>query len=376
MLFQIKINQSCQIMKNHILLLLLFLASVSCKKEAAIINPELNTITEAVYASGYVVPKSEYQVFSKAEGFLVKKLVADGEAVKAGEPLFYIENEQQNSKYRNALDLYEMARNNYKSNSPILEEITSGMEASRKKLVFDSIQYERFKNLIGNNAASKLDYDRAKLSYENSQNEYILQKTRYEKVKNQLFIELRNAENQLKISTDENSNNIIKSRIDGRLYQTLKEEGELIKRNEAIAVVGNNDSFHLQLQIDELDINKVKVGQQVLVKIDAFPKNVFKAQVKKIYPLINKKDQSIRVDAEFTEEIPLDFSGLAAEANIIIKQKENALLISRSFLINEDSVMVMTNGKKDKIKVTIGIETLEKVEVISGLDKDSQLIMK
>jgi HlyD family secretion protein len=355
-------------------LIIYLLSSCGAKKEIAI--PELQSITEAVYASGYVIPKNEYQVFSKAEGYLIKKLVQDGEEVKAGEPLFYLENEQQGSRYRNALEVYEMAKNNYKTNSPVLEELEKSMASAKKKLNFDSLQLVRFQNLLDNKATSVVEYDKVKLSYENARTEFQITKNRYDKIKNQLFIDLKNAESQLKIASDENSNSIIKSRIDGRLFHTLKNEGELIRRSELIATVGDKDSFYLQLNIDELDIEKVREGLDILVKIDAYPTKVFKAKVTKIYPTINKKDQSVRVDADFSETIPTVFSGLAAEANIITRHKEKALVIPRMFVFNEDSVWVRVNGKEEKVKIVKGLETLEKVEVIAGISEETELIRK
>ena len=81
---------------------------------------------EAVYASGFVVAKDEYEVYSQAEGYLSEKLVMDGEEVRQGDPLFVIESDQQSSRYRLAKENYDMAMSNYSQNSPVLEELRVG----------------------------------------------------------------------------------------------------------------------------------------------------------------------------------------------------------------------------------------------------------
>jgi multidrug efflux pump subunit AcrA (membrane-fusion protein) len=112
-----------------------------------------------------------------------------------------------------------------------------------------------------------------------------------------------------------------------------------------------------------------------LVKIDAFPQKIFRAQVTKIYPTVDPRDQSLRVDAQLTDTLPGYYSGLGLEANIIISQKDKALVIPRTLLLPGDSVAVNQNGQGKRLKVVKGAETLSEVEIISGLTPASQLIM-
>jgi HlyD family secretion protein len=131
----------------------------------------------------------------------------------------------------------------------------------------------------------------------------------------------------------------------------------------------------LKLTIDELDLQRVKPGQEVMVKIDAYPEKVFHGKVVKMYPLIDTRQQSLRVDAELTDTLPSIFSGLAVEANIIIRENKTALVIPKTALLPGDSVWI--DGKNpEKIKVTRGIETLDEVEITGGITKDSKILLK
>jgi hypothetical protein len=92
--------------------------------------------------------------------------------------------------------------------------------------------------------------------------------------------------------------------------------------------------------------------------------------------MMNASDQSFRVDAEFEDKYEVTFNGTNAEANIIISTKQNILTIPKNCLASKDSVWVEDNGDEKKIKITTGIENFDEIEVISGLTKDSKIIIK
>jgi HlyD family secretion protein len=81
------------------------------------------------------------------------------------------------------------------------------------------------------------------------------------------------------------------------------------------------------------------------------------------------------VDAVLRDSLPGSFSGLAVEANIIIRHKEKALVIPKAALIGNDSVVVRKDGDETIVRVTKGIQTLEEVEIIEGVDSSTELIV-
>ncbi|MFZ6010691.1 MAG: efflux RND transporter periplasmic adaptor subunit [Bacteroidota bacterium] len=362
--------------RRNFIVLLSAIAWVGCSNNKEGLKPEMKPLMEAVYASGFVISKDEYEIFAQVEGYVADKLVQDGDLVKKGDPLYVIEAGQQSARYRIAKETYELAAKNYRHDSPVLREVRAAMETTHDKMQFDSLNYVRFSNLMKSNATSKAEFDRMKLAYENSQHDYILQRSRYEKSRNQLYLEYENARNQLVIASDEAGRYIVRSEVDGLVFMTSKDKGELIRRNEVIAVVGKRDAFYLQLNVDELDVQRVQVGQETLVKIDAYPNKVFKGKITKVYPLVDRRQQAIRVDAELNESLPGWFSGLALEANIIIRKKDAAVVIPKTMLLPGDSVLINTEDGARKVKVVRGIETLDQVEILEGLDTSKRLVMK
>jgi HlyD family secretion protein len=363
-------------MDRRVLPILLIFSIVACQRDQQIIKPEKKPLMEAIYASGFVVARDEYQVFAQAEGYLSAKLVQDGDTVRRGDALFIIEADQQSARYRIARENYDMALANYGKGSPVINELNAAVDAARTKMQFDSLNFVRYSNLLKSNATTRADYDRIKLQFDNSKNEYILQKSRLSKTQNQLYIELQSAKSQLQIAGDESGRYTVRSQINGRVFKTMKERGELVRRNEAVAIIGMDNAFYLQLNVDELDVQRLKVGQQVLAKIDAYPGKVFQARVSKIYPMINQQQQSIRVDADLTVPLPGNFSGLALEANIVIRKKDDALVIPKAALLPGDSLNIKTDDGLKKIKIIRGIETLDEVEIVEGLESTESLIVE
>src|SRR5689334_9765760 len=191
----------------------------SCGNRGDELKPSIKPLMEAVYASGFVVSEDEYQVFSQADGYLGTKLVSDGQAVKRGDPLFIIESGQQSARTRFAKENYEMAEKNYRENSPVLRELRSALETSRTKMKFDSVNFVRYTNLLKGKATSQSEYDRMKIAYDNSSNDYKLQKSRYEKTLNQLYLDLQNTRSQLQIASDEAGRYTLRSDVDGLVFK-------------------------------------------------------------------------------------------------------------------------------------------------------------
>jgi HlyD family secretion protein len=353
--------------------MLVLAAMLGCSTKGEFAVPETKMLMEAVYASGFVVSENEYQAFSQVDGYITEKLAGDGDPVKVGDPLYIIEADQQNARYRMAKENYELARQNVSEDSPVLSELAAALRSAKTKVQFDSINFVRYTNLFNSNATTKAEYDRIKLVYEHSRNDYLLAESRYRRTYDQLKVDLNNAENQYRISRDESARYIIRSQVNGMVFKTFKEKGELIKRTELAAVLGSMESFYLQLNVDELDVQRVKTGQRALVRIDAYPDKIFNAEITRIYPLVDTRQQSIRVDAELKDELPAAFSGLALEANIIIHQKENALVIPKSALLAGDSVIVKRDKGENKVRIRTGIVTLSEVEVLEGLEAGSMV---
>jgi multidrug efflux pump subunit AcrA (membrane-fusion protein) len=131
-----------------------------------------------------------------------------------------------------------------------------------------------------------------------------------------------------------------------------------------------------KLSVDEDDFGKVVVGQKVFIKTDAFPDKVFQARIAKIYPLLNKAEQTFRADAEITDPLPGALYGLNIEANIVIGENKPVLAIPKEALLKGDSVLMKEKDIVRKVKISKGVEDRDWVEVKSGLSANNLILIQ
>ncbi len=364
-------------MKNSGLIILALVGTlVSCKKsENTNTSPQYKSLTEAVYASGNIYPKNEYKLTANADGFLIKQTAFEGDAVGKNHLLFQLESASQEARLEASSNILRQSEANFSDNSPILDELEVQFRNARTKLANDSVNFKRYKELYDRNATTRIEYERAELAYQTSKNDVSARRKAWLRTKNQLYVDLQNSKSNFKVNAREEDNYRIKSFEAGKLYEIYKKQGELVRRGEAVALVGDANEVYAQLAIDESDFVKVQIGQTVLVKIDVYKDKIFKAKVTKLYPKLNKSDQTFRVDAEFVEEKPNAYYGMTIEANIVVSENPRVLTIPKNYLVGNDSVWIEENGDKKKIKITKGVENLDMVEVKAGLTEKSVLVL-
>jgi multidrug resistance efflux pump len=74
----------------------------------------------------------------------------------------------------------------------------------------------------------------------------------------------------------------ITSPIAGTIVEDNGVEGQIVTPAKQLAVVADTDNLYIGVNIEETDINKIKVGQAVDVKIDAYPGKTFQGTVSEI----------------------------------------------------------------------------------------------
>jgi multidrug efflux pump subunit AcrA (membrane-fusion protein) len=158
------------------------------------------------------------------------------------------------------------------------------------------------------------------------------------------------------------------------VYEVFKQKGDMVNLNQPIALVGSGKMI-AKLLVDEDDLSKIWIGQKAEIKMDAFPNKVFNAKITRIYPVLNKAEQSFRVDAEFAEPLPINIYGLNIEANILITENKQVVTIPKRAVLKGDSVMIKQAGKTQAIKIEKGIEDDQMVEIKPNSIPSTSLII-
>ena len=354
------------------LIVTIFLAFLhSCRNGEERVRAEITSLTESVYAALVVQPDELYQVHSAISGIIEIIHVAEGDTVIKGSPLIQVRNTNPRLNLENSRLVLDMAQSNYKGRANLLNELRSEIEIAQLKLSNDSLNYVKQKNLWDKNIGTRNTFESRELAYKTSRANLQLLKNRLTRTEEDLLTALKEAQNNYQNALHTNKDYTVTSKIDGRVYDLFKEPGEIVSPQEPIASIGHTQRFIMEMEVDEVDIARVEAGQRVIITLDAYPKTTFNARVNRIYPTKDVATQTFKVEAEFTDVPAKLFPGLSGEANIIVRTRDNVLVVPKAYVNGNNEV------KTDRgvVKVTTGIESLDKVEILSGIDTTMNLYL-
>jgi multidrug efflux pump subunit AcrA (membrane-fusion protein) len=358
-------------MKNISILFVFIFALFSCGKKSTETTPVRKDITETVFASGTLEPENKYNLIAQSEGYIIDLKFNNGDEIKEGQVLAIIDNKTNAINASSNENLTGIAAQNASSEGPTLKQAATNLQLLKEKFEQDSLQLSRYQKLIQSNSVSKLELENVKLAFENSKTNYLNAGQNFKLLKQQTEQQLILQRSQRDVSSVSNDNNVVKAVLPGKIYKKVKEKGDYVRRGDVIAVIGNSGDLYARLNIDENNISKIKLGQQTIVQLNVDKEKTYNATISEIVPSFDEATQSFICKAKFTEPITFNISGTQLQANIIIDNKKNALVIPKTFLGYGNVVKT-----KDKGNVTIkpGFISGEWVEVLEGLDQNTVIL--
>jgi multidrug efflux pump subunit AcrA (membrane-fusion protein) len=345
----------------------------SCGKNDETTKPIRKNITETVFASGVLVPENQYNLTAQSDGYLISLNFEEGDIVKTGDLLAIIDNKTYDINSHGANLLLNIAQTNTSPNAPALKQIEANMKAAELKMKQDEQQADRYKKLYETNSVSKLEYENMVLAYENSKANYLTIKENYNLQKQLAEQQLINQQSQSGVNKVLQGNNELRAVVGGKVYTKMKELGDYVRRGEIIAVIGNPNNLYAKLSIDESSMSKIKLNQKVVIELNTDKQTNLAGVISEIYPSFDKQAQSFYCKVVFTDSLNFLISGTQLQANIITQEKENVLVIPRKFLDYGNNVTVKGEGK---IKIETGFVSNEWVEIKSGIDENTTLVLE
>ncbi|MBI3485343.1 efflux RND transporter periplasmic adaptor subunit [Candidatus Daviesbacteria bacterium] len=171
---------------------------------------------------------------------------------------------------------------------------------------------------------------------------------------------------------------ILYSPIDGTVTQASPLPGQFVAPTDLIAEIVDWSVIDFDGDVDESDISKINLGQDVEVSLNGYPDQTFKGAVDEILPKTKTTSSGATV---VTVRINLAnpnihlIPGLNGQATIITATDNNVLTIPQEALKDDNTVIVQTqNGYMTK-KVTTGLKSDADVEIKSGLT-DGEVVVK
>jgi RND family efflux transporter MFP subunit len=327
---------------------------------------------------GVVDPVTKVDVKSPVSGRVVGLRVRDGAVVRIGDVLAEIEPDVNAGVTQAKLKLEDADR-----------------ELASQKALFDS-------GLIGRDAM-KIVQNKRDVASENLR----AAQMRYQIVQDRGIPISGNAASQKARVTSPMNGVVIKRGVE--LGQTVTSGVSSFNEGTALFTVADLKSLIIRVNLNEVDIAKVEVGQPVRITLDAYPQKVFNGKVSFVSPAAELVEK-IKV---FKVEVALDElgehfkTGMSANVEILGTKRDKAVSIPLEALQRREGETVAFRLKSnlkpqqiaaareglagrskfiwladhwkefyDVVPVKAGVATLERVEILAGLKPGDQVSLE
>lgn len=172
--------------------------------------------------------------------------------------------------------------------------------------------------------------------------------------------------------------------FDSTVISVGAEVDDLVSSNTTVVTLADLSNLQVQAIVDETDISRVEIGQQVEATFDAFPGHRFWGQVLEV-PLQGRLMQNVLiyevpVSLEGAEDVALK-PGMTANLTIVVGRRENALLVpAMAVQQGEEGHVVMVQdtpqGPRMATRVEVGLSDGMYVEIMSGLIEGDRVIVE
>jgi RND family efflux transporter MFP subunit len=283
-----------------------------------VVAPERGTAVDAIYATGTVEPTVMLPLAPRSGGRLAERAVDEGAKVRKGQLLARLDD----------------------------ADLAGSVDEQQARLAYARQQHERVSTLAARGfiAAGEADRTRA---------------------------ELLAAQAALRRVRAQRDYMALLAPADGTIIRRDGEVGQYISPGQAIFVLACCAPLRVSAEIDEEDINRVRIGQSVLLKADALPGQVFDGTVSEVTPKGDPVARSYRVRIALPNPGALQ-TGMTVDANLVVARHERALLLPAA-AVHGDAVWLVQGQRLKQQRIVAGIRSPQKVEVLQGLQGGEQV---
>ncbi|WP_157827709.1 efflux RND transporter periplasmic adaptor subunit [Niallia nealsonii] len=178
--------------------------------------------------------------------------------------------------------------------------------------------------------------------------------------------------------------------FDGEITSLNVEEDGTVSMGTEVLGITNYDSLEMVVNVDELDIAKVKVGQEATVAVSALDDKEFTGKVTSVAKEANTDSSSSVATYEVTVKITKPkglLVGMTAEATITTSDKTDVVTVPIEALQKEDGKYYVlipssttaseasSNVSTTKQTVEVGLENEDVAEITSGLEEGTTVVL-
>jgi RND family efflux transporter MFP subunit len=336
---------------------------------------------------GVVDPLTKVDVKSTVSGRIVGLRVREGASVKAGEVLAEVEPDVNQAQ--------------------TLSDVQGSVSQAKLSFLNADREYVQQAALFKAGLISEQAHRDARTKRDLSEESFKSAQTRYQIVEDRGIPISGNASTQKARVTAPMNGVVIKKGVE--LGDTITSGVSSFNAGTVVFTVADLNSLIVKVNLNEVDIAKVKVGQPVRITLDAYPQRAFTGKVRFVAPAADlvEKIKVFKVEVALDELTEAFKTGMSANVEILGEKRDKAVSIPLEALQRRDGQPVVYRLKEnltpqdiakakdgltgrgkfiwladhwkdyfDVVPVKAGIATLERVEILSGLKANDQVSLE
>jgi RND family efflux transporter MFP subunit len=225
-------------------------------------------------------------------------------------------------------------------------------------------------------ANTKIEFSRKDALYK----EELVTKQQYDDISTRLTLaesDVEKARAALSIAKQKLAKTKIYAPLSSRVKEKLASEGDFVKNGTRLFTLIQPNPLKLRFSVSERDVGKMKVGQDVLVKVDAFPDREFSGKVSIVFPSLEEKTRTLSIEALVPDKEGVLKPGLFARVILYTGGMKDTVVVPITAILYEGDKIKAYVVEGDKAKerlVRLGNKYGEEIEITEGIIEGEKVV--
>ncbi len=351
---------------------------------------QIMELTVTPTATGTIKSDTEVKVTAQRSGRVSEIEVVEGDEVKEGELIAELDPTEaliNRDKARASLARARVVRKELEASYEALDaEVRAAIERTDAKLADARRRYEKLRELHGKGFVSNIEFDAAKTEYDVARAEHesaLAGKARLNALKSEAeaqALAIREAEEALRLAELDYDYSFLKAPIAGIVTALPVKLGERLQAGSLVADLIAVESLYVEAFVDEADVGKVKLGQDVYITMDAYPKRELGGTVYMISPVVLGERHETRTFEVRTRVLDEDVElkpGMSADIEVVVGRAEDTLAVPSQAVVERNGkhyVYVKEDSRARLREVGTGLFNWTLTEITRGLEESAEVI--
>lgn len=224
---------------------------------------------------------------------------------------------------------------------------------------------------------TKMEHKRKETLYK----EELVTKQQFDDVSTRLALtdaEVERAKAALSLAREKLKKTRIYSPLSGAIKSKKVSAGDYVKNGTNLFVLIQNNPLKLNFTVTEKDVGKLKIGQDVVLKVDPLPDREFTGKVSIIYPSLEEKTRTLQVESLVPNSHGLLKPGLFAHVILYTSADKDTIVVPITSLLYEGEKIKVFLVEGDRAKesfVKTGNKYGEMMEIVEGVKEGDQVVV-